>query len=414
MKILLSAYACEPNRGSEPGNGWNWALETARLGYEVWCLTTPEGKENIEAELNTVNELNLHIVYVTVPDWVEKAYRYQPGVYLHYIMWQEQAYKVAKKLSNDISFDVVHHITLGSLQMSSAMWRLNKPLIFGPVGGGQKAPVAFKKYFYHWWRMEVIRDFVSSMLVKFNPNVRKTMRTAAKVLVTNEDTYKLAKANGAASPEMFLDTSLPESFYPEKLPVRNTSGPLKILWVGRVYPRKGLPLVLEALSKVRKDVNYELTIIGDGPAGYMIPEWLELYGLSKKVTVKGQVTWDEVQRAYETHDLFFFCSLRDSFASQYLEAMAYGLPLITLNLYGVKEFIPDNAAIKVNPTTPERTCAELAKAVEFFYDNPEQLKRYGESAFQYAKEHTFNKKIEQISLYYNTYAPSEREVLQND
>lgn len=411
MKILLSAYACEPNRGSEPGNGWNWALETARLGYEVWCLTTPEGKDKIEVELELVNEPNLHIVYVTVPEWVNKAYRYQPGVYLHYIVWQEQAYKVAKSLSKNINFDVVHHITLGSLQMSTALWKLKKPLIFGPVGGGQRAPVAFKKYFYHWWRMEVVRDFVSSMLVKFNPNVRKTMRHAAKVLVTNDDTYKLAKNNGAAAPEMFLDTSLPESFYPDKMPQRKSAGPLKILWVGRVYPRKGLPLVLEALSKLRKDVNFELTIIGDGPAGYMIPDWLKEYGLQNNVTVKGQVPWEEVQAAYITHDLFLFCSLRDSFASQYLEAMAYGLPLITLNLYGVKVFIPDTAAIKVNPTTPEKTCAELAKAVEFFYDNPEQLKRFGEHAFTYAKEHTFNKKIEQISTYYDAYATSEQEVL---
>src|SRR5688500_8555175 len=117
MKILLSAYACQPNCGSELGNGWNWALETARLGYEVWCLTTPEGKEEIEAELELVQEPNLHIIYVSVPDWVNYAFRYQPGVYLHYLVWQQQAYRKAKELSASIDFDVVHHITLGSLQM---------------------------------------------------------------------------------------------------------------------------------------------------------------------------------------------------------------------------------------------------------------------------------------------------------
>jgi hypothetical protein len=31
LKLLVSAYACEPNKGSEPGTGWRWALETARL-----------------------------------------------------------------------------------------------------------------------------------------------------------------------------------------------------------------------------------------------------------------------------------------------------------------------------------------------------------------------------------------------
>ena len=411
MKLLLSAYACEPNKGSELGNGWNWALECARLGYEVWCLTTPDGKANIEAELNLVKEPNLHMVYVSVPEWVNKASNYQAGVYLHYLYWQQVAYKKAKELSQKINFDVVHHITLGSLQMSTALWRLKKPLIFGPVGGGQKAHGALKKYFYHWLKMEVARDIVSMLLVKFNPNVRNTMRYASKILVTNEDTYKLARDNGASNPEMFLDTSLPESFYPKQMPQRNRTGVLKILWVGRVYPRKGLPLVLDALSKVRKDLNFELTLIGDGPAGYMIPQWLKQFELEDKVKVMGQVPWEKVQQAYLTHDLFFFCSLRDSFASQYLEAMAYGLPLISLNLYGVKAFVPDNAAIKITPTTAEQTCEELAKAVEYFYDNPEELKRYGENAFVYAKEHTFKKKIDQISAYYNAYAPVRQEVL---
>jgi glycosyltransferase involved in cell wall biosynthesis len=411
MKILLSAYACQPNCGSESGNGWNWALETARLGYEVWCLTTKVGYKEIEAELKLLQEPNLHIVYVDVPDWVNKAYRYQPGVYLHYIMWQEYAYKKAKQLSETINFDVVHHITLGSLQMSSALWKLKKPFLFGPVGGGQKAPLAFRKYFYHWWRMERVRDMVSNLLVRFNPNVRQTMRHAAKVFVTNEDTYQMAIESGATNPEMFLDTSLPESFYPDKIPERSFNGKLKILWVGRIFPRKGLPLVLEALSKVDKDVEFELTVIGDGPAAFMIPELLNDYGLKDKVTLKGQVPWQEVQQAYATHNLFFFCSLRDSFASQYLEAMAFGLPLITLNLYGVKAFVPDEAAIKITPTTAEQTCQDLAAAVTNLYRNPELLEAYGKKAFELAKQHTFNKKIEHIAAYYKAFAPAQHEVV---
>lgn len=39
MKLLLSAYACELNTGSEPGVGWHWAAEVTRLGHEVWVLT---------------------------------------------------------------------------------------------------------------------------------------------------------------------------------------------------------------------------------------------------------------------------------------------------------------------------------------------------------------------------------------
>lgn len=40
MKILLNAYACEPNRGSEPGVGWHWAIELSKdKNKEVLLLT---------------------------------------------------------------------------------------------------------------------------------------------------------------------------------------------------------------------------------------------------------------------------------------------------------------------------------------------------------------------------------------
>ena len=39
MRILISAFACGPNHGSEDGVGWNWAIEAAKLGHEVIVLT---------------------------------------------------------------------------------------------------------------------------------------------------------------------------------------------------------------------------------------------------------------------------------------------------------------------------------------------------------------------------------------
>ena len=38
MKILLSAYACEPNKGSEPNVGWNWALGLKKIGHEITVI----------------------------------------------------------------------------------------------------------------------------------------------------------------------------------------------------------------------------------------------------------------------------------------------------------------------------------------------------------------------------------------
>ena len=48
MRILHSSYACYPGAGSEPGVGWNMALETSKY-HEVWVVTLPNAKERIEA-----------------------------------------------------------------------------------------------------------------------------------------------------------------------------------------------------------------------------------------------------------------------------------------------------------------------------------------------------------------------------
>ncbi|WP_299826459.1 glycosyltransferase [uncultured Pontibacter sp.] len=403
MKLLLSAYACEPNRGTELGNGWNWALNTAKLGHEVWCLTTVEGKASIEKEVEKLNMPNLHIVFVELPKWIDKLFEYHLGFYPHYLYWQQQAYKKVKQLDKEINFDLVHHVTIGSLQLGTALWRLNKPLIFGPAGGGQEAPTAFKKYFYGWWKTEVLRSWISKLLLQVNPDVRKTMRHASLVLTTNEDTYNMARDNGALNPQMFLDTSLPESFYPERYPERSPSEELQILWVGRLFARKGLPLVLEALSKVNPNVRFKLTILGDGQMHDMVPGLIKEYNLQDKVNWKGQVPWDEVKRAYTESDLFMFCSLRDSSAAQFLESMAYGLPILTLDLHGGKNLVPDNAGIKISVTTPEKTVEQLAKAVEQLYHNSELRVQMGKNGYAFSKSQTWPVKTKHINEFYNKY-----------
>jgi hypothetical protein len=51
MRVLLSAYACEPNRGSEPEVGWQRALHMVAHADEVWVLTRANNQAVIEADL---------------------------------------------------------------------------------------------------------------------------------------------------------------------------------------------------------------------------------------------------------------------------------------------------------------------------------------------------------------------------
>ena len=59
MKVLLSAYACEPNKGSEPGTGWNWLKQIARFN-EIWVITRANNRESIESALENEPMPNVH------------------------------------------------------------------------------------------------------------------------------------------------------------------------------------------------------------------------------------------------------------------------------------------------------------------------------------------------------------------
>ncbi|OUJ76079.1 glycosyltransferase family 4 protein [Hymenobacter crusticola] len=415
MKILTSAYACDPTRGGEEGFGFSWAWQTAQQGHTVWCLTRPVGRPNIEAYLaDQVHDSaasRLKFEYIAVPRWVDFLARWQFGIYLHYLVWQYLAWRTAKRLDERAPFDLVHHATYGSLQMGSWLWRLGKPMIFGPVGGGQQAPKAFRDYLPNWYKTEIPRTLMSRLLVTFDSNVRKNLQHASVVLATNQETAALARNLGAQRVELFLDSGLPESFIPAQFPERQPAPELRLLWLGRLISRKALPVVLAALAQVAPRVRFRLTIVGDGPMMSLLPGLIQQYGLEGRVTCLGTLPWSEVRHAYLTHDAFMFTSLRDSFAAQFLEAMATGLPIITLNHQGARDFIPAAAGLKVPVTTPEETIAALARAVEHFYDHPAARENMGRAGYAFAITQTWPKRVSRLLQFADEIVPAQATVL---
>lgn len=404
MKVLLCAYACSPNRGSEAGMGWNWSWHLAELGHEVWVLTTPEEKDSIEQELASRPVPNLHFVYVETPAWLKRYVKGQLvalyGYYAHYLGWQKQAYKMALCLEEKHNFDLVHHVSWGGVNTGSWLCYINKPFIFGPVGGGQVAPPAFKKYFFKYWRLETIRSFMVK-LIKFNSFARATISRSELVLAANSDTVKLAQELGARRVEYFIDIGLPENYFPPKPPIRSTSSQeLRLVWVGGIFPRKGLPLALEALTQVGKQIPWKMTILGGGFLSNYVPIWIKEFGLENRVTYGELIPWIEVKDAYLNHDVFFFTSLRDSTGMQLLEALAQGLPIIGLDHQGVKDFVPDDAAIKIPVTNPNETVQGLAKAIEYMFEHPEKRLEMGLIGYEFAKMYTWKQNAIKMSEYY--------------
>ena len=403
MRILLSAYACEPDRGSEPGYGWNWATHLARAGHEVWVLTRARNRAAIEPHLRAHPVEGLHVRYVGVSSWIEPVLRGQTGVFARYFLWQRAIVPVARRLHEARPFDLVHHVTWGSLTGGSMLAQMDVPFVFGPVGGGQVAPTGFREILQDGWRSESVRSAVVQHVVPRLPFLRRTLRRTTLLLATNRDTKQLAERLGARRVEFVVDSGLPPHFFPPSLPERPaTNGALRALWVGRLLPRKALRLSLMALARTATPVR--LTILGDGPQGEHVPAWIREFGLDDRVEWRGQVPWGAVKEAYRTHDVFLFNSLRDSFGSQLMEAMANGLPVVTLDLHGARDFVPDTAGVKVPVTTPDATATELARALDELANQPAHRRQLAAAGFRYARSFDWAAKARRITALYEQIA----------
>src|SRR6185437_12063651 len=145
MKILLSAYACEPGKGSEPGVGWNWALELARQGHDVTVLTRANNAQTIAPALSRMKTLPLRFVYYDLPKWMKWWKEGGRGIHLYYELWQFGVYCVARRLTRSEKFDVVHHLTFGVFRQPSWLGYLGIPLVLGPLGGGDTTPALLKR-----------------------------------------------------------------------------------------------------------------------------------------------------------------------------------------------------------------------------------------------------------------------------
>src|SRR5687768_5860297 len=108
LRVLISAYACEPGRGSEQGVGWNWVLQAAQ-DNDVTVLTRSNQRAAIESGLASFSGNPPHFVYlenrVLLP-----FKRKGRGARWYYYFWQFSSFLVGRRLHKERRFDLVHHL----------------------------------------------------------------------------------------------------------------------------------------------------------------------------------------------------------------------------------------------------------------------------------------------------------------
>jgi glycosyltransferase involved in cell wall biosynthesis len=403
MKVLISAYLCEPDKGSELAVGWNWVLQIAKL-HDVWVLTESRWREGIEAKLARNPVPRARFVYLDLPRWALFWRRGRLGLETHYYTWQIAAYFKSRKLHKKIGFDLAHHVTLGRYWVPSFLAFLPIPFVWGPVGGGESTPRSLWKSFSLRGKILETARNVARKLGELDPFVRSTARRSTMALATTEQTAARLRALGArrvlVHPQFGM-TAEERQFFGGLSGKR--SGPFRVISIGRLLPYKGFHLGILAFGKLRESLpDSEYWIVNDGIEMDSLKSLAKRVSVDEKVTFWGKLpTLQDVYAKLSDSDILLHPALHEAFGNVCLEAMASGRPVICLDLGGPALQVSEETGVKVRADSLEQVVEDIASEMLRLANDSELRLAMGRAAQRRTEEHfDWNRKGEfMIQIY---------------
>jgi glycosyltransferase involved in cell wall biosynthesis len=384
LKILVTAYAFEPNKGSEPGAGWNIVRQIATR-HQVWVVTRANNAAVIGRELERNPIAGLEVAYHDLPV-LRRMKRMPGGVWWYHYLWHMSLRQQVRKLHDRIEFDLAHQLTFGSFRFPGMLHSLGIPTIIGPVGGSEEPPPVF------WpglgpegFATELLR-FASNRVALLDPLLRRSLRSASLVLAVSPETANtLRKIVAGRTPVQILPQSGVDPTGIPGPPVGRDpqpDGTCRVLQVGRLEGWKGAHLSIDAVALARRSgADVRLTILGTGPAQRRLVKRARSRNVEEFVEFIDRVpTLADVYALYRAHDVFLFPSLRESGGMALLEAMAAGLPGIALRIGGPAVSLTDDTGIRVAATRPGATVAAISEALVTLSEDRELRARLGAAA----------------------------------
>lgn len=399
FRVLISAYACEPGKGSEPEVGWQWAMQMAQR-HRVTVLTRANNQSGIERALaNCPAEVSRpEFVYHDCPEWQLRAKRWM-GVQLYYVLWQRSARRVVARLHASSPFDVMHHVTFAAFRYPTAIWGHGAASVWGPVGGVELVPMGLLPWGHpRALASEALRDAHNALHARFSRAFARRLSHSTVTLASTYDMQRAARGRGVET-RVMPTIGIHASETRHARGQRSSGPPLRLLFVGNMLTLKGIDLALEALHKCGCDVA--LTLVGDGP---MVGPWTAMaarLGMSGRVKFFGRLPRDQVLRMYGHFDVFLFPALHDTGGYVVIEAMVNSLPVICLDTGGPSVSVKHGCGVKVPVGSRSAIVEGLAQAISRYAKSPETIAHDGENARrEVIREYDWSSKADAMSAIY--------------
>jgi glycosyltransferase involved in cell wall biosynthesis len=394
LRLLLIAPSCNAEGGGEVWVAYQWAKHLS-LRHDVTLLTY---------NLKNDKPASRQLTGLRVIEWSDFSVPYlgerfnamaKPG-YFHFYFRARSWIK--KALARGERFDVAHQPVPVAMRYPCPVAGFGIPFVLGPVGGSLSNPPSFAAdqgpapWFTKFRKVDALR-------LRWDPLLRRTYESADCVIGIAPYVKDLLAGLHLRRFEVMSETGIENM--PEPIDRSGRSGPVRLLYVGRLIRTKGARDIITAVSKLG-DVPVVLDIVGDGPDRSTCQSLIGKLGLQERVMLHGWVAKSQVGAFYQKADLFVFPSYREPGGNVQYEAMAHSLPLIVADRGGPAASTSESCAIKLPITTPDALVEDLAVSIRKLTLDGALRRKMGEAAYEHVvKTGLWSAKVDKIGSIYD-------------
>jgi len=368
MKILISAYSCEPNSGSEHEIGWSWIKALSKnKNNKITIITRESNKKKIYLENTLCKKKNVNFWFYDLPDFFLKILKKKnkKNNYIYFYLWQLLVYFRFKSKINKIKYDFIHHVTFSSLRIPSFLFLCKSNFFFGPVCGGEIIKNCLIKDFSLKAKIIEYLRLISNFYIKYSPIMNLLFLKSKKIILTHEVNLslvpKIFQKKVVIVPSIFND----KIFFKNKIKKN-----YNIYFAGRLLEWKGAHYLIKIFKKLYKANNkINLEIFGDGPLKAKIIDQVKNEVFKNNIKLHGLLPQNLFLKKIKKSDLLIFPTLRDSGGYVILDALNNNINVLTTNAPGPMSIIKKNELgyIDIYKNTEEEIINKFTKKIIWYY-----------------------------------------------
>ncbi|MFN0292445.1 glycosyltransferase family 4 protein [Pedobacter helvus] len=403
--ILATCYAVNPYKGSEDAMGWNFVKQIARYN-NVIAVTRKNNRSAIEKYImENPNPLykNMSFLYFDLPYWLRFWKKGSHMAMVYYYFWQKGIIPFIQK--TNISFDIAHNVNFHNDWTPSFLWKLNKPMVWGPVGHHPIIPSQYLQAYSnrHLW-IDRLTWAIKKMSWKYSPALQKTKRKAAHIWCMNTQVPQKLQLS---SERFSIFPSVASEDFGAEIETSTKSETYHVISAGRFVPLKGFDLTLSSFITFLDTVpasekhKCKLTIVGSGPQKDRLLKIIREYKVQQYVELLEWVERKALMKYFAKASVFLFPS-HEGAGMVVAEALSFGLPVICLGNEGPGQFINKECGFAIPHQSYAKTVVALQEALHKLYADRTLLHEMGTAARKlYLQKFTWESRGEYLNKIYN-------------